>query len=91
MATLTKEQVEQKMQQLKQLAEEVNALKNELVEAGAWPLDEEELDKVVGGFGSGSGGGYGAKPSWVNPLNQTPITAEQTPGDRPDHGSNRFF
>ena len=36
MATLTAEQVEQKQQQLKQLAEEMKALKDELVEAGAW-------------------------------------------------------
>lgn len=47
MATMTYEQIEQKKQQLKQLAEEVNALKNELVEAGAWPLDEEELIEKV--------------------------------------------
>ena len=35
MATLTNEQIEQKKQQLKQLAEEAQQLKNELVEAGA--------------------------------------------------------
>lgn len=49
MATLTNEQIEQKKQQLKQLAEEVKALKDELVEAGAWPLDEDDLDKATGG------------------------------------------
>ena len=52
MATLTTEQIEQKKQQLKQLAEEMKALKDELVEAGAWPLDEDELDQVAGGWGS---------------------------------------
>ena len=50
MATLTKEQIEHKKQQLKQLAEEAQQLKNELVEAGAWPMDEDELDKVAGGL-----------------------------------------
>ena len=50
MANLTAEQIEQKKQQLKQLAEEVKALKDELVEAGAWPMDEDELDKVAGGL-----------------------------------------
>ena len=50
MANLTAEQVEQKQQQLKQLAEEMKALKDELVEAGAWPMDEDELDKVAGGL-----------------------------------------
>ena len=49
MATLTKEQIEQKKQQLKQLAEEVNALTKELVEAGAIELSEEDLEKVAGG------------------------------------------
>jgi len=49
MATLTKEQVKQKIQQLKQLTEEVNALTKELVEAGAMELSEEDLANVVGG------------------------------------------
>ena len=35
MATLTNEQIEQKKQQLKQLADKAQQLKNELVEAGA--------------------------------------------------------
>lgn len=50
MATMTNEQIEQKKQQLKQLAEEVKALKDELVEAGAWPMDEDDLDQAAGGF-----------------------------------------
>ena len=50
MATLTNEQIEAKKQQLKKLAEEAKKLKNELVEAGAWPLDENNLDKVDGGY-----------------------------------------
>ena len=49
MATLTKEQVEQKLQQLKQLAGEVNALTKELAEAGVIRLSEEDLEKVSGG------------------------------------------
>ena len=44
MATLTAEQIEQKKQQLK----------NELVEAGAWPLSDDDLDKAAGGV-SGQG------------------------------------
>lgn len=50
MANLTAEQVEQKQQQLKQLAAEAKQLKDELVEAGAWPLDEDDLDEAAGGF-----------------------------------------
>jgi len=48
-ATLTNEQIEQKLQQLKQLTEEVNALSKELVEAGAIELSDEDLDKATGG------------------------------------------
>ena len=49
MATMTQEQIEQKKQQLKQLAEEAKQLKDELVEAGAWPLCDGELDEIAGG------------------------------------------
>ena len=50
MATMTAEQIEQKKQQLKQLAAEAKQLKDELVEAGAWPLDEADLDQAAGGI-----------------------------------------
>ena len=49
MATLTAEQIEQKKQQLKQLDAEAKKLRDELVEAGAWPLSDGELDNVSGG------------------------------------------
>ena len=49
---MTNEQIEQKKQQLMQLAEEVKALTKELVEAGAIELSEDELDKASGGFPS---------------------------------------
>ncbi len=49
MATITNEQIEQKKQQLKQLAGEVKALTKELVEAGAIELSEDDLDKAAGG------------------------------------------
>ena len=65
MATLTKEQIEQKKQQLKQLSDEMNALVKELQEAGAWPLDEDDLDNAAGGV---------PNISHLNPLNRTPIT-----------------
>lgn len=50
MATLTTEQIEAKKQQLKQLAAEAQQLKDELVEAGAWPLDENDLDEAAGEY-----------------------------------------
>ena len=49
MATLSKVQAEQKLQQLKQLTEEVNALTQELAEAGVIKLSETELEMVTGG------------------------------------------
>ena len=65
MANLTAEQIEQKKQQLKQLSDEMNALVKELQEAGAWPLDEDDLDNAAGGV---------PNISHLNPLNRTPIT-----------------
>ena len=50
MATMTAEQIEQKKQQLKQLSEEKNAIIKELQEAGAWPLEENDLDQAAGGI-----------------------------------------
>lgn len=47
MATLTNEQIEQKKQQLKKPAEEAKHLN---VEAGALPLDEDDLDQAAGGL-----------------------------------------
>ena len=49
MATLTAEQIEQKKQQLKKLDAEARKLRDELVEAGAWPLSDDELDNASGG------------------------------------------
>ena len=49
MATLTAAQIEQKKQQLKKLDAEAKKLRDELVEAGAWPLSDGELDNVSGG------------------------------------------
>ena len=49
MATLTIEQIEAKKQQLKKLSEEMMAIRKELEEAGAWPLDDDELDEASGG------------------------------------------
>ena len=50
MAALTTEQIEQKKKQLQLLAEQTKQLKDELVEAGAWPLEDDDLDKAAGGI-----------------------------------------
>jgi hypothetical protein len=72
MATMTKEQIEQKKAQLKQLTAEVNQLINELKEAGAWPLDDDDLDMVTGGAGpNGKPGQYAQIPRYnprVDPI-----------------------
>lgn len=49
MATLTDEQIEQKMAQLSQLATQAETIYNELVEAGAIELSDEDLNQVAGG------------------------------------------
>jgi hypothetical protein len=49
MAALTNEQIEQKKQKLAEIMKEVKALQDELMEAGAIPLDDNELDQVAGG------------------------------------------
>ena len=50
MENLTKEQIEQKKEHLEKLLQEANALKDELVAAGAWPLGDDDLDGVAGGW-----------------------------------------
>lgn len=54
MATLTVEQIEQKKQLLTEKLKEMKAIYDELVEAGAIELTDEELDKAAGGV-SGQG------------------------------------
>lgn len=51
MENLTKEQIEQKKEQLKKLLQEADALKEELVAAGEWPLDDDDLEGAAGGLG----------------------------------------
>ena len=49
MATLTDEQIEQKKQKLSEILKEAKAIYDELMEAGAIPMDDDELDGVAGG------------------------------------------
>ena len=50
MATLTNEQIEQKKQQLKQLAEQAEVIYKELAENGAIKLSDDDLDNAAGGL-----------------------------------------
>ena len=50
MATMTNEQIEQKKQLLAEKVKEMKAIYDELVEAGAWPLSDDDLDKAAGGW-----------------------------------------
>lgn len=73
MAKMTNEQIEQKKQQLKQLAGEVKQLTDELVEAGAWPLSDDDLDKAAGG------GFRPFHPSYWTPVDpHKPVVPEQS-------------
>ena len=49
MASLTNQEIEQMKKELEQKEKEVKELYNKLMEAGAWPLDEDVLDMVGGG------------------------------------------
>ena len=49
MATLTNEQIEQKKQLLEEKTKEMKALYDELVEAGAIELSDDDLDQAAGG------------------------------------------
>lgn len=51
MEKMTKEQIEQKKEQLNNLLQEAKALKDELVAAGEWPLDDDDLEGAAGGLG----------------------------------------
>ena len=50
MATLTNEQIEQKKQLLEEKMKEMKAIYDELVEAGAIELSEDDLDQAAGGY-----------------------------------------
>lgn len=52
MANLTKEEIEQLQQQLKEKTKEVREIYDKLVEAGVVPLADDFLDVVAGGLGS---------------------------------------
>ena len=49
MANLTAEQIEQKKQLLEEKTKEMKAIYDELVEAGAIELPDEDLDTINGG------------------------------------------
>lgn len=53
MAALSQEQIEQKKQLLAEKMKEANAIAKELQEAGALPLDEDDLDEAAGGLSQG--------------------------------------
>ena len=50
MATITNEQIAQKKQLLAEKTKEAKAIYDELVEAGAIEMSEEDLDKAAGGL-----------------------------------------
>ena len=50
---MTNQEIEQLKQQLLEKNKEIRAIYDKLVEAGAWPLDDDALDGVSGGSRSG--------------------------------------
>ena len=74
---MTNEQIEQKKQQLKQLAEEVKKLQDELVEAGALELAEDDLDEAAGGYAVVKGENFHKAPkSGDSPTSSAPNRAK---------------
>ena len=60
MASLTNQEIERLKQLLEEKQKEVKELYDKLMEAGAWPLDDDALDVVAGGRdGSGLDTSYG--------------------------------
>ena len=49
MATMTQAQIEQKKQQLAEKMKEMKAIYNELAEAGAIEISDDDLENVAGG------------------------------------------
>ena len=92
MGNLTNEQIEQKKQQFlrpcgskraelerKQLTEKVKQLKDELVEAGTWSLEDKDLDSVSGGVQAGSILKGGAGEFWDSRKPTTPEKPKAKP------------
>ena len=65
---MTNEQIEQKKQQLQQLAEQAKTIVEELKEAGSLPLDEDDLDDVAGGWKRSKNTGASFRPWMYVPL-----------------------
>ena len=64
MATLTNEQIEQKKQLLAEKMKEMKAIYDELVEAGAIELSDDDLDQAAGGAGRGDNGWFSFLKFW---------------------------
>ena len=52
---LTEQEIEQLWQQIKEKVQEARDIYNQLMDAGAFPLDDDELDQVSGGVRGGGG------------------------------------
>lgn len=51
MASYTNEEIELMKKQLEEKQKEIKEICDKLIEAGAWPLDDDSLDWVAGGRG----------------------------------------
>ena len=70
MATMTNEQIEQKKQLLVVKMKEMKAIFDELVEAGAIELSDEELDAIAGG---------GKVPDWFKKMDRDLMIRQMRP------------
>ena len=80
MATLSEQEIEQIWLQIKEKTQEARDIYYQLMEAGAIPLDEDDLDQVNGGIPYNGGGGCGTNTGGTGGTN-TGGTGGYNPGD----------
>ena len=70
---LTEQEIEQLWQQITEKIQEARDIYNQLMDAGAFPLDEDDLDQVSGGVRGGGGQRNSLMDIWGIVTNKGPF------------------
>ena len=70
---LTEQEIEQLWQQITEKIQEARDIYNQLMDAGAFPLDEDDLDQVSGGVRGGGGQRNSLTDIWGIVTNKGPF------------------
>ncbi|MBP5424768.1 MAG: hypothetical protein J6Y33_01665 [Prevotella sp.] len=70
---LTEQEIEQLWQQITEKIQEARDIYNQLMDAGAFPLDEDDLDQVSGGVRGGGGMSDSFRDIWGIVTNKGPF------------------